>query len=104
MRLLAYQQTATEITSRASRPPRLIKKLCSVYFEILRPGRRRAHERADVPAPFGVEAWIAAGREPHHLAVKFTAGEKIPGARFDLDRGDLIFPAVAGQIRLILLG
>src|SRR5450759_2524237 len=62
------------------------------------------HERADVFGPLRVERGIGTGAQPHHFAGIVLVGIEVPGSRLDLERGDLVLPAIFAERRLIFCG
>src|ERR1017187_10229752 len=62
------------------------------------------HERADVFGPLRVERGIGTGAQPHHFAGIVFVGIEVPGSRLDLERGDLVLPAILAERRLIFCG
>src|SRR5450830_82189 len=62
------------------------------------------HERDDVFGPLRVERGIGTGAQPHHFAGIILVGIEVPGSRLDLERGDLVLPAIFAERRLIFCG
>src|ERR1017187_1685388 len=61
------------------------------------------HERADVFVPLRVERRIGTGAQPHHFAGIGLVGIEVPGSRLDLERGDLVLPAILAERSLIFI-
>src|SRR5450759_5722346 len=61
------------------------------------------HERADVLVPLRVERGIGTGAQPHHFASIGLVGIEVPGSRLDLERCDLILPAILAERSLIFI-